>query len=322
MKDYTIRLLEKNEFHLLIPLMKDCFGLSVNTDYFEWKFIHNPAGFVLGFIAESIEGEVAAYYGVIPEKYYIDGKLTTIYQSCDTMTHSRHRKKGLFQRLALHCYEQLRQKNELFIIGFGGHQSTPGFLKFGWRQLFFMRNYFTPRIRSFVQLTQPKGVKELEDATSIEPLLQKSNSGVRIYALKDMTTYSWRISNPNYRYRLIGTTTSEGAEIDSYLCYYEYMNKFILFDFYFASSRSGQKLMNYLCYKMRSAVNVKGIVAFVQEESAQAKQLKKTGMLWNPFSKGPLSYRTPFILYSTEAIMNDLENPTSWNITSFEHDAL
>ena len=113
MNNYNIRKLANNEFYLLIPLMKDCFGMDVNIEYFEWKFVKNPAGFVEGYIAVSDEGEIAAYYGVIPEIYIINGKPTTIYQSCDTMTHSKHRRKGLFQKLALHCYECLKNENKL-----------------------------------------------------------------------------------------------------------------------------------------------------------------------------------------------------------------
>src|SRR4051812_15245250 len=107
MSDYSIRKLEPSEFHLLIPLMKDCFGLSVDIDYFRWKFLDNPAGSFIGFVAETDSGEVAAYYGVIPEQYVIKGVQRLIYQSCDTMTHSSHRRKGLFQKLATYCYDYL-----------------------------------------------------------------------------------------------------------------------------------------------------------------------------------------------------------------------
>jgi hypothetical protein len=48
MTNYTYRKLQTNEFHLLVPLMKDSFGVEVNVKYFEWKFVNNPAGFVEG----------------------------------------------------------------------------------------------------------------------------------------------------------------------------------------------------------------------------------------------------------------------------------
>lgn len=106
--------------------------MDVDIGYFRWKFLENPSGTFFGFVAVEINsGEIGAYYGVIPERWYVDGVETVIYQSCDTMTHSQHRRLGLFQMLALHCYTELRKQGSLFIIGFSGKQSTPGFTKFG-----------------------------------------------------------------------------------------------------------------------------------------------------------------------------------------------
>jgi hypothetical protein len=147
MNEYTIKKVEAADFNLLIPLMQNCFGMNVDIDYFRWKYIDNPAGQFLGFIAVDSKGEVGAYYGVIPELYAIHGEEKKIYQSCDTMTHSAHRRKGLFQMLAKHCYNYLAERNELFVIGFGGGQSTPGFLKFGWKHIFDIHYYFY--LRSF-----------------------------------------------------------------------------------------------------------------------------------------------------------------------------
>src|SRR5690606_12957074 len=73
-----------------------------------------------------------------------------IYQSCDTMTHSLHRRKGLFKLLANHCYSYLRNKNELFIIGFGGDESTPGLIKFGWQEIFKFQYIFRVNIQSYL----------------------------------------------------------------------------------------------------------------------------------------------------------------------------
>ena len=142
MEQYTIHRLEKDNFDCLIPLMQDCFGMEVDIHYFKWKYIDNPDGFVRGYFAQSSSDEIAAYYGVIPQMISYFGKDKLIYQSCDTMTHSKHRRKGLFQLLAKHCYGELEKENNLFVIGFGGSESTPGFLKFGWKHLFNCKNYF------------------------------------------------------------------------------------------------------------------------------------------------------------------------------------
>lgn len=320
MSNYSIRKLENTEFHLLIPLMKDCFGMNVNVDYFEWKFVNNPAGFVEGFIAVSEEGEIAAYYGVIPEQYYIEGKLTTVYQSCDTMTHSKHRRKGLFQKLALHCYDHLRKENRLFVIGFGGEQSTPGFLKFGWVHVFDMKIYFIPKAMYWINFSSDKKVHEIADPAQLSHLVAKANATDVIHSNKTPELFKWRISNPNYQYKLLGYGNDSNT-LTSYACYYLFDNKLVLFDFYFENSRAGKALTGRL-KKIASSLNLKGITAFVQEHSAFAKTVSKAGFITNPFRKGPLAHRTPFIFYAEEAVMKQYNNPGQWLINSFDHDAM
>ncbi|MEO6830706.1 MAG: GNAT family N-acetyltransferase, partial [Chitinophagaceae bacterium] len=144
---YTIRKVEPNELALLLPLMKDCFGMEVDVSYFQWKFLDNPAGSFVGFAAFHEEsGDCAGYYGVIPEQYVVDGKPSIIFQSGDTMTHSKHRRQGLFFKLATACYQYLEAQSNLFVIGFGGGQSTPGLEKLGWRHLFPIRYFGIPRL--------------------------------------------------------------------------------------------------------------------------------------------------------------------------------
>ncbi len=319
MSDYSIRKLNENEFHLLIPLMQDCFGLNFDVAYFKWKFVDNPAGFVVGFIAEAANGEVAAYYGVIPELYSIEGKETTIYQSCDTMTHSRHRRKGLFQKLALHCYDYLKQNDKLFVIGFGGGQSTPGFLKFGWLHIFDVRYYFYPRQFALFKRTPDTRVKQLTDYKPIEALLLKSNAGATIHSHKTLRNFTWRIANPANHYQVLGYQSATGYT--SYICYYITTDKIVLFDFYFATQAEGKALLRELKNKLPGS-SYKGIISFVQQGSAYATALKQAGFIANPFNKGPLSEKVPFIFYAPQQQLDKYKAPHNWQIGSFDHDAL
>lgn len=320
MSNYTFRKLGTDEFQLLIPMMKDCFGMDVNLQYFEWKFVKNPAGFVEGYIALAEDGEVAAYYGAIPEIYMINGEKITIYQSCDTMTHSKHRRKGLFQKLAQHCYEDLRAHNKLFVIGFGGGQSTPGFLKFGWKHIFDIKYYFYPKLFSyFNRARENKSIGEIHDYSQIEHLILKSNSYSPIHSLKTLDVFTWRLSNPQYQYQVIAYKS--GLEYSSYICYYEVGDKIMLFDFYFQDSIGTKALAGYL-KSILVHNNYKGIVSFCQEKSCYSKALKKLGFINNPFNKGPLSVKTPFIFFSTEDVMGRANNPIHWSINAFDHDSL
>lgn len=321
MSNYSIRKLKNNEFDLLIPLMQDCFGMTVNIEYFEWKFINNPAGFVEGFIATSETGEIAAYYGVIPEVYITDGKKKIIYQSCDTMTHSSHRRKGLFERLALHCYEYLKHENKLFVIGFGGSQSAPGLLKFGWVHVFNMKYYFFPKIFSLFQsYSNDSNIKIIENLNLIENIILKSNNSSPIHSHKTLEIFKWRISNPNYKYIVLAYHTAENV-YNSFLCYYIMEDKIVLFDYYFENIKSGRALISWLKHQLSNSKK-KGIIAFLQENSMYSRILKKTGFISNPFLIGPLSAKVPFMLHTNKENLNKYNIKDKWLINSFDHDAM
>jgi hypothetical protein len=319
MNEYSIHRLEENEFELLIPLMKNCFGISVKIDYFRWKFIENPAGFVFGFYAKHESGEIAAYYGVIPEYFEIDGKKRIVFQSCDTMTHSNHRRKGLFQLLALHCYNKLEENNLSFIYGFGGGQSTPGFLKFGWIELFKMKYLFYPRSLNVFKIPRKYiSAFEITEINKIQHLIQVSNSKSTIHSVKNIETFTWRISNPLYQYRIVVSKTKD--YVDSYIVFYELNDKFFIFDFYSENHENLGNLFKYIKSKLEK--KHKGIISFTQENSYWSYQLKSNGFLSNPLKIGPLSERIPFIIYDPLKGIEKLHHTTNWLINPFDHDAL
>ena len=325
MDNYTFQKLENSSFELLIPLMKDCFGINVNIEYFKWKYLDNPAGEFIGFIAVSSANEIAAYYGVIPELYSIEGEERTIYQSCDTMTHSAHRRKGLFQSLANICYRYLEEQDKLFIIGFGGAQSTPGFLKFGWVKCFNIQYYFFPQLfyglqKIFFLPDKKNNCVPLKDLSQIKQLLNKSNAGSIIHSVKTERIYKWRISNPTYKYNLIGCL-NEKEDFTGYACYYFSGNKIFLFDHYFENAQARRTIMRYLKKKLVED-KIKGIVGFCQQNSKYSRSLKKAGFINNPFKTGPLSEKTPFIFYAPKEVIAKYNDPEKWLINSFDHDAI
>ncbi len=322
MSDYNIEKIGPERFDILVPLMKDCFGMDVNINYFEWKYTANPAGDFIGFIAvQKDTGEIGAYYGVIPQKFFIEGKEKTIYQSCDTMTHSKHRRKGLFQKLALECYSYLRAQNNLFVIGFGGAQSTPGFIKFGWKHVFNFKYYFKPYPVCLLSVfrSYKKECFTEDDFSGIENFCNSLPYPAAIHSNRNVMHIKWRTQNPNYQYKLISFRSKDTVE--GYLIYYIQQNKIILFDFKFSTAQSRKALFWYIAQKTVSN-KFKGIVAFCQEDGINAGYLKAGGYWANPFKKGPLSEKTPFIFYADEENLHKYANSKSWEVTAYDHDAL
>lgn len=63
MADYRFEKVDSSQFDSLIPLMRHCFGMEVNIEYFKWKFIDNPAGKFVGFAAiDEKTNETAAFF--------------------------------------------------------------------------------------------------------------------------------------------------------------------------------------------------------------------------------------------------------------------
>lgn len=318
---YDMKRIGAENFDLLIPLMKDCFGMDVDIEYFRWKYTENPAGSFIGFVAvDTFTKEVGAYYGVIPQFFELDGEVRTIYQSCDTMTHSSHRRRGLFQKLALRTYQELRNEDKFFVIGFGGGQSTPGFLKFGWRRLFDYRYYFRPAILCRLSRKIDRSNFTLKTAhNAIKSGVDMSRSEIKAKAkgVRTPEQISWRLSNPYHNY----LTLQLKADKESYTTFYVDQDKLVLFDMSVKNMESGKKMIQFLSNEVVTK-GFKGIISFCQENGHDAQLLQKLGFITNPFSFGPLNERVPFILFSSEQEMDSYNEPENWWVTTYDHDSL
>jgi GNAT superfamily N-acetyltransferase len=99
----------------------------------------------LGFIAYAPDGTPAAYYGVLPCHLSVEGKLLSVAQSADTMTHPLHRKKGLFVILAQQTYELCRQEGIRLVFGFPNQNSYHGLAnRLGWASAEYMDLFVLP----------------------------------------------------------------------------------------------------------------------------------------------------------------------------------
>lgn len=318
--DYEIKKLDAVKFDLLIPLMQDCFGMDVKLDYFRWKYLQNPAGIVEGYYAvHKTSNEIAAYYGVIPQFYIVSGKKQKWYQSCDTMTHTKHRRKGLFQSLAKHCYAELSKEDDLVIIGFGGKESTPGFIKFGWEQLLHIRNYFHPTFISKLLIgLKTDSVQELSISNDTEQLVTLKSITSKIELFLDPNTIKWRLSNPLRVYKIMGIKNKESL-LEAYMVYYIENNKAIILD----TEHNSNINLNRLLKKIATTEKISGVLYFGQENCKKTKKLLKSFFFFNPFKKGPLSQTAPFICYTNKLIdENILKNQENWSVSPIYHDSI
>ncbi len=313
---------------MLIPLMKDCFGMDVNINYFQWKFLDNPAGKFEGFVALSEHDEVAAYYGVIPEIYDINNIRRTIFQSGDTMTHSAHRRKGLFFKTATRCYNYLRENERLFVIGFGGKESTPGLEKMQWQHLFrvsyFFKTYYACKLKKILGMAQAAKEYNINENCDVEDIARLKNQnrqtqGVLKYFSPEL--FKWKLANPLFDFRKIGVYDGN-KKLQAYIIYCIQNNKMLICDFDEIVPRSNalKLLFRYVDYSV-AETKYKGVFSFTNDGSDYAKTLRNNGYIVNKFSFGPLKDTIPFMICTDEDNFKSVNNPKLWNLCPLYHDS-
>ena len=111
-EEYSIERVVPEHYPFLVILYADAFDVTITATEIEKRFDTTALGMrSIGFIAiHKSTNTPAGYCGVFPFKAIINGEEVQAAQRGDTMTHSQHRKKGLF--ILLGEATQLACKNE------------------------------------------------------------------------------------------------------------------------------------------------------------------------------------------------------------------
>jgi hypothetical protein len=314
-ENYSVEALTSDLFGELVPLMEDVFGGAPQAELFNWKYLRNPAGPATGYIARSAAGEVAAFYGMIPEIYRWGEKTQRIYQSCDTMTHSRHRRRGLFQLLARQTYAAAQAADPAFFaIGFSGPMSTPGFLKMGWANPFDIGHRFKPALLAHLgSLTGSGPEVQAGIPQHLFALMARNEAQRRNSKSYYLDFVAWRLSTPAIAYHYL---IDDGA-----YAIFKYTPGFVyLLDFWEEAPGAGAAVIRSL-NRAATLPGSRGLLTACQPGSVPAAMLARYMFLRNPFNRGPASEKTPFITYGS-APVPEAECSAGWQITAVDFDSL
>lgn len=142
-ENYRLERMSEAGYGALKFLYKDAFLTGVTEEFLKKKY---DTGFTgkkfIGYIAYDDNNFPAAYYGVFPLFAEHKGEVILAAQSGDTMTHSAHRGKGLFIRLANEAYRLAAEEGIQFVYGFPNkHNSYHGLMKLKWIHNGFINRY-------------------------------------------------------------------------------------------------------------------------------------------------------------------------------------
>lgn len=324
MTDITIKQITRQELPLLLPLMEHCFNMKVEEEYFKWKFLNNPSGEFVGFGAFKA-GELLGFNGIIPERYIVNGREQIIFQLGDVMTHASIRRMGMFEKLANACYNQIRENHPLVVIGFGGEISTYGLLKMGWKKVKIFNYFFKHRIhcRWTALLNQPDKNYIVKPAGDLQEIVELHDSytyrNEPIHQVFSKEYLSWKISNPRRKYHTL--VCYHNGQAVGYIIYYLEDGKVFIFDFVVSNQKVSKALLK-KAYKFCFENQCSGVISVAAAGSLMAKRLKKAGFLHNPFSKGPLHVRVPFMVLVDNKQDTNFLRPENWLIEPSGHDSL
>jgi hypothetical protein len=151
MKEYSIVRLSKNNLADVAWLHAEVYKMkTAPVNYFLRKYdtAYTGSGYV-GFVAYNRENIPIAFYGVIPCLLRYNYVTILAAQSADTMTHPKHRYKGMFVELSNMTFDLCRELNIRLVFGFPNQNSYHGAVhKLGWKMTDTL-DYFSISVKAF-----------------------------------------------------------------------------------------------------------------------------------------------------------------------------
>lgn len=199
---------------------------------FDWQYVNNPAGSIIGFGA-FLDKKLVAIYVVSPARFQVGDEIIFGAQSMDTLTLPCAQKKGLFRKLAIQTYQNLVQEGLIkFTYGFPNQNSKHGFVKYlNWTlfdpRCFLVRVLNTSCIARKIKLPSKFSfpvpifsawkpqylVTQVEKLpTGLDTLWQNVKKTFHVAVVRDEAYLRWRFEKKpkaNYSYFEIRTTKGE-----------------------------------------------------------------------------------------------------------------
>ncbi len=224
---YGIRAFRTGDEAIIVDMFNRVFGASDpefrprDVDFFNWKYLANPAGYH-SLVAEDPDGLVVAHYGGVPIKMRVDGQDVLFGQNCDAYSDPAIRRglrnPGTFVRLA-QAYASTFAIPGVDAVMYG--LPVPEHYRIGVKYLdyWMLRTQFQLTLRHADQLpdwdwkTHAIEVTEFpEDVLALAERLESRHH--RCVARRDKAFLDWRFaSHPWKSYRMAVARPGDGGDV-------------------------------------------------------------------------------------------------------------
>lgn len=115
--------------HLFAVLFKKKVATSYLKQKYDTQYLEIPP---VAFMARK-GGEVAAFYGAIPQQFCNGKERIKVAHACDSLTLETHQRKGLHTRLAELSYAKMREYGIRLVYAFHSKNTHRSTVKLGWK---------------------------------------------------------------------------------------------------------------------------------------------------------------------------------------------
>ena len=118
--------------HEILELFNTGFGQQRTMATWNWRFLANPYGGPFASLARrNSDGKLVGAYLCIPFQLAVDGQPELSFQGVDLIVSPECRKQGMFESMARHTYELLREAGGRALVAFPNPtaMSYPGFTR-------------------------------------------------------------------------------------------------------------------------------------------------------------------------------------------------
>lgn len=278
-------------------LLRLCLNPNVEANYFQWKYLDNPAGQVVAFEAVH-EGTIAGFYGMIPQRFRIANRVVKLYQSMDTMTHPNYQRRGLFVKLAQATYRHIEEtEGALHALGIPGPTSYPGLVG----SLKWVPAHYFPHIMAPAALLELRALwaapvrLHTVDWQQPEPLqwvLDRLPQLRPVVPYWDIPTLHWRVAQHPLLQFKVHWIEHAGQPIGFVVtrsihgrCFVEWLE--------LTDTTLYTPLMPGILRALVRAWKAPWLFTWEPNVEVQARAYRAIGMFTNPFGRGPLQRKIP-----------------------------
>jgi len=132
-REWTVRPLTPDDRDGVLDLFRRVFGESdVSREWWDWKYLENPAGLAVGYVAE-VGTRIVGQYPAFPRRFSVGGRHTMVVLAGDVMVDPEFRRQGMFIELARRTYKRAQSQGFDVVFGFPNSNTHYAYISgLGW----------------------------------------------------------------------------------------------------------------------------------------------------------------------------------------------